>query len=67
MEVLGTRSKQDGKSGVKKTDELKQAGKSRRIFLQSIAAIPLAATLGLLASPLLRYLRPTLKPLDIFW
>jgi Rieske Fe-S protein len=43
-----------------------QAGKSRRIFLQSIAAIPLAATLGLLASPLLRYLRPTLKPLDVF-
>lgn len=43
-----------------------EAGKSRRIFLQSIAAIPLAATFGLLASPLLRYLRPTLKPLDIF-
>ncbi len=41
-------------------------GKSRRIFLQSVAAIPLAATFGLFASPLLRYLRPTLKPLDVF-
>src|ERR1700734_3423713 len=45
------------------TEEL---SKSRRIFLQTAAAIPLAATFGLLASPLLRYLRPTLKPLDVF-
>jgi Rieske Fe-S protein len=40
-------------------------GTSRRLVLKTVAAIPLAATFGLLASPLLRYLRPTLKPLDI--
>ncbi len=40
--------------------------KSRRIFLKTAAGIPLAVTFGLLASPLLRYLRPTLKPLDVF-
>lgn len=45
------------------TEEL---SKSRRIFLQTAAAIPLAASLALLASPFLRYLRPTLKPLDVF-
>ena len=41
-------------------------GTSRRFLLKTVAAIPLAATFGLLASPFLRYLRPTLKPLDIF-
>ena len=37
-------------------------GTTRRAF---IAAIPLAATVGLLVSPFMRYLRPTIKPLDI--
>ncbi|MBX9688793.1 MAG: hypothetical protein K2X27_18945, partial [Candidatus Obscuribacterales bacterium] len=37
-------------------------GTTRRSFL---AAIPLAATFGLLISPFMRYLRPTIKPLDI--
>jgi Rieske Fe-S protein len=37
-------------------------GTTRRAF---IAALPLAATFGLLISPFMRYLRPTIKPLDI--
>ncbi len=37
-------------------------GTTRRSF---IAAIPLAATFGLLISPFMRYLRPTIKPMDI--
>jgi Rieske Fe-S protein len=37
----------------------------RRTVLKTVAAIPLAFTFGLLASPFLRFLRPTLKPLDI--
>src|SRR5580658_2263205 len=41
-------------------------GTNRRTVLKTVAAIPLAATFGLLISPLLRYLRPTLKPLDVF-
>jgi Rieske Fe-S protein len=41
-------------------------GTSRRVLLKTVAAIPLAVTFGLVGSPLLRYLRPTLKPLDIF-
>lgn len=40
-------------------------GTSRRLLLKTAAAIPLAATFGLLASPFLRFLRPTLKPLDV--
>lgn len=40
-------------------------GTPRRTILKTVAAIPLAATFGLLASPFLRFLRPTLKPLDI--
>jgi hypothetical protein len=40
-------------------------GTSRRILLKAVAALPLAATFGLLASPLLRFLRPTLKPLHL--
>lgn len=40
-------------------------GTSRRLLLKTVAAIPLAATFGLLASPFLRFLRPTLKPLDV--
>ncbi|HEY9773268.1 MAG TPA: ubiquinol-cytochrome c reductase iron-sulfur subunit [Planktothrix sp.] len=38
---------------------------TRRTLLKTAAAIPLAATFGLLISPMLRFLRPTLKPLDI--
>lgn len=38
---------------------------TRRTILKTVAAVPLAATFGLLASPLLRYLRPTLKPLNV--
>jgi len=41
-------------------------GTPRRTLLKTVAAIPLAVTFGLLASPFLRYLRPTLKPLDVF-
>jgi Rieske Fe-S protein len=41
-------------------------GTSRRILLKTVAAIPLAFTFGLLASPMLRFLRPTIKPLDLF-
>ena len=37
----------------------------RRTILKLIAGAPLVATFGLLASPLLRFMRPTLKPLDI--
>ena len=40
-------------------------GTSRRTLLKTVAAIPLAFTFGLVASPLLRYLRPTIKPLDL--
>ncbi len=40
-------------------------GMKRRTILKTVAAIPVAGTLFLLASPFLRYLRPTLKPLDI--
>lgn len=40
-------------------------GVKRRTILKTVAAVPLALTFGLLASPFLRYLRPTLKPLDI--
>ncbi len=41
-------------------------GTSRRTLLKVAAAVPLALTFGLLGSPLLRYIRPTLKPLDLF-
>jgi Rieske Fe-S protein len=40
-------------------------GTSRRLLLKTAAAVPLAFTFGLLASPLMRFLRPTIKPLDI--
>jgi len=40
-------------------------GTNRRTLLKTVAAIPLAATFGLLISPMLRYMRPTLKPLDV--
>jgi len=40
-------------------------GTNRRTMLKVAAGIPLAATFGLLISPMLRYLRPTLKPLDV--
>jgi Rieske Fe-S protein len=40
-------------------------GTSRRFMLKTVAAIPLAATFGLLASPFLRFLLPTRKPLDV--
>jgi Rieske Fe-S protein len=38
---------------------------TRRTILKTVAALPLAATFGLLASPFLRFLLPTRKPLDI--
>lgn len=40
-------------------------GTTRRTLLKTAAAIPLALTFGLVASPLFRYLRPTMKPLDL--
>ncbi|MBI4532729.1 MAG: ubiquinol-cytochrome c reductase iron-sulfur subunit [Candidatus Melainabacteria bacterium] len=40
-------------------------GTSRRILLKTAVAVPLAFTFGLLASPIARYLRPTIKPLDL--
>ncbi|MDZ4835958.1 MAG: ubiquinol-cytochrome c reductase iron-sulfur subunit [Candidatus Melainabacteria bacterium] len=40
-------------------------GVKRRTILKTVAAVPLALTFGLLASPFLRFLRPTLKPLDV--
>lgn len=40
-------------------------GTSRRLALKVLASIPLAFTFGLVASPMLRFLRPTIKPLDI--
>lgn len=41
-------------------------GTTRRVLLKTIAAVPLAFTFGLVASPMLRFLRPTLGPLDVF-
>lgn len=38
---------------------------TRRRVLRLIAGVPLAVTFGLLLSPFLRFLRPTLKPLDL--
>lgn len=38
---------------------------TRRLALKTLASIPLAFTFGLAVSPLLRYLRPTIKPLDL--
>jgi Rieske Fe-S protein len=40
-------------------------GTSRRVLLKTVAAVPLAFTFGLLASPLLRFLRPTIPPLNL--
>ena len=40
-------------------------GVKRRTLVKTVAAIPLALTFGLLASPFLRFLRPTLPPLDV--
>lgn len=40
-------------------------GTSRRFLLKTAAAVPLALTFGLVASPMLRFLRPTIKPLDL--
>lgn len=40
-------------------------GVKRRTILKTVAAVPLAMTFGLLISPFLRFLRPTLGPLDI--
>ena len=40
-------------------------GTSRRLLLKTVAAVPLAFTFGLLASPIARLLRPTIKPLDL--
>lgn len=38
---------------------------TRRRVLRLIAGVPLVVTFGLLLSPFLRFLRPTLKPLDL--
>ncbi len=40
-------------------------GTSRRFLLKTAAAVPLAFTFGLAISPMLRFLRPTIKPLDL--
>lgn len=47
------------------TDQNTNDGIKRRTMLKTVAAIPLALTFGLLLSPFLRFLRPTLGPLDI--
>ena len=47
------------------TDQNNNDGIKRRLILKTVAAIPLAATFGLLLSPFLRFLRPTLGPLDV--
>lgn len=39
---------------------------SRRQILKRLAAAPLILPLGLTASPIMRYLRPTMKPLGLF-
>lgn len=39
---------------------------TRRVILKTLAALPLALTFGLVGPPLLRYGRPTMKPLDVF-
>lgn len=39
---------------------------ARRSILKTLAALPLAATFGMVCGPLLRYARPTVGPLDIF-
>lgn len=40
-------------------------GVKRRALLKTVAALPLALTFGLLASPFLRILLPTRRPLDV--
>ena len=40
-------------------------GTGRRTFLKTVASIPLAFSFGLLISPFMRFLRPTIRPLDI--
>lgn len=40
-------------------------GTSRRVLLKTLAAVPLAFTFGLVASPMVRFLLPTRKPLDL--
>lgn len=39
---------------------------TRRTILKLIAGAPLVATFGFVASPLLRYLKPTMKPGNFF-
>ncbi len=41
-------------------------GTSRRALLKTLAAVPLAATVGVIVSPLVRFVLPTRKPLDLF-
>jgi Rieske Fe-S protein len=41
-------------------------GTSRRTFLKALAAAPMAIVFALLVSPLLRYFKPTMKPLNFF-
>lgn len=43
----------------------KETDRKRRTMLRVLAGTPLALTITLLASPVIRFLRPTLAPLDI--
>jgi len=47
-------------------NEATEALLPRRTILKFIAGAPLVATFGLLASPFMRYLKPTMKPGDFF-
>lgn len=48
------------------TDAPGRRGTSRRTLLKVIAAAPLAVVFALLVSPLMRYFKPTMKPLNFF-
>src|SRR5262249_38621119 len=39
---------------------------SRRFLLKTLAGVPLAATFGLAISPIVRFFRPTIGPLNLF-
>lgn len=43
-----------------------EALQSRRTVLKMLAASPLLVTFGMVASPLMRYLKPTMAPFDFF-
>lgn len=48
------------------SDKNGEALRSRRAVLKMIAGAPLLFSFGLATSPLMRYLKPTMKPLDYF-